>query len=202
MATPFEVIMQNTLKDDVEQLQKSGTLDLSENPAARDYLAGKMKIATGAEVVSFGPTRELSADEHAIYKLGAEIYARDAHCATCHQPDGKGVANIYPPLEKSNWLGDDNRLIKIALKGLWGPIEVNGQSFDPSKGVPPMTGFGPLLNDQELAAVLSYVRTSFGNRGRFITPQQVKAVRTETADRINFFDAQELLDAHPLEQTR
>jgi mono/diheme cytochrome c family protein len=49
------------------------------------------------------------------------------------------------------------------LKGLWGPIEVNGQLFDPGKGVPPMMGFGGMLNDNELAAVLTYVRQSFGN---------------------------------------
>jgi hypothetical protein len=101
-------------------------------------------------------------------------------------------------LAKSDWIDNDERLIKIALKGLWGPIEVNGQHFDPSKGVPPMMGFGGLLNDEELAAVLSYVRQSFGNNGPFITPDQVQQIRATTADRVNFYMTDEILREHPL----
>ena len=102
-----------------------------------------------------------------------------------------------PPLAKSEWIGDDERLIKIALKGLWGPIEVNGVKFDPTKGVPPMMGFAGLLNDEELAAVLSYVRQSFGNDGEFITPDAVKKVREATKDRVNFYMVEEILKEHP-----
>ena len=90
------------------------------------------------------------------------------------------------------------RFIKIALKGLWGPIEVNGVQYDPSKGVPPMTGFGGLLNDNEMAAVLSYVRLSFGNNGAMITSEQVRKVREATKDRMNFYTVEEILKEHPL----
>ena len=84
------------------------------------------------------------------------------------------------------------------LKGLWGPITVSGQSFDPAKGVPPMMGFGGMLNDQEAAAVLSFVRLSFGNSGKVITPAQVAKVRAATKDRVNFYTAEEILKEHPL----
>ncbi len=200
MAKVFGGIMEHTLKDDVEALRSTGVLDLADNPGARDFLSGRLKIdlAEGGAGGRVGPTRELSDAEMKVYRLGAEVYARDAHCATCHQADGKGVPNIYPPLVESDWIDDDERLIKIALKGLWGPIEVNGQKFDPSKGVPPMMGFAGMCTDEEIAAVLSYVRTSFGNRGAFITAAQVAAVRKETEGRANFYMVDELLKEHPL----
>ncbi|MEY4273043.1 MAG: hypothetical protein RL250_1909, partial [Verrucomicrobiota bacterium] len=79
-----------------------------------------------------------------------------------------------------------------------GQIDVNGQHFDPTKGVPPMMGFGGLLNDDEAAAVLSYVRLSFGNNGKLVSPATVKKVREATKDRVNFYMADELLTEHPL----
>ena len=84
------------------------------------------------------------------------------------------------------------------LKGLWGPITVNQQAFDPSKGVPPMMGFGGMPPDAEVAAVLSYVRLSFGNNGKLITAAQVAKVRAATKDRVNFYTAEEILKEHPL----
>ena len=72
----------------------------------------------------------------------------------------------YPTRAKSEWIKEDERLIKIVLKGLWGPME----KFDPSKGVPPMPGFGGFLNDEEVAGVISYVRPSFGNDLPLVTP--------------------------------
>ncbi len=194
-------ILEHTLKDDIAALQAAGQLDLADNPNAAGYLAGTFKIedaAPSAEDAAYGPTRKLSDAEQKTYALGKQVFTRDAHCATCHQPNGQGIPNIYPTLAKSDWIENDERLIKIALKGLWGPIEVNGQHFDPSKGVPPMMGFGGLLNDEELAAVLSYVRQSFGNNGPFITPNQVKQVRAATAERVNFYMTDEILKEHPL----
>jgi len=189
-----------TLKDDVEALKAAGQLNLDGNQAAADYFAGKLKI--GEPVPEAGtnskPARKLTAAEEKVFMLGREIYFRDAHCATCHQSDGKGIQNIYPPLAKSNWIDDDERITKILLKGLWGPITVSKQSFDPTKGVPPMMGFGGLLNDEEAAAVLSYVRLSFGNNGKLVSPDTVKKVREATQERINFYTTEEILKEHPL----
>jgi mono/diheme cytochrome c family protein len=147
-----------------------------------------------------GPTRTLTKDEQRIYELGREVFYREAHCATCHQADGKGLAPMYPPLAGSNWLdGDDERLVKIALKGMWGKVEVNGKVYDPATGgVPPMIGFAALLKDDELAAVLSFVKQSFGNNGDFVSPELVKRVREATKERSNFYMADELLKEHPL----
>ena len=187
-----------TLKDDVAALQAASGLNLADNPAAAEYLAGKSKIGQPSAETGPKPVRKLTAAEEKVFQLGREVYFRDAHCATCHQADGKGIANVYPPLLRSDWLADDERAIKIVLKGLWGPITVSGQSFDPAKGVPPMMGFGGMLNDQEAAAVLSFVRLSFGNSGKVITPAQVAKVRAATKDRVNFYTAEEILKEHPL----
>ena len=102
---------------------------------------------------------------------------------------------------RSDWLDDDTRAIKLVLKGLWGPITVNGQAFDPSKGVPPMPGFGGMLNDAEVAAALSFVRLSYGNSGKLISPAQVAKVRAATQERTNFYMTDELLKEHPLKAT-
>ena len=199
MAPVTGAILKHTLADDVDALKKAG-VTFTDNAAATDYLAGTYKFAPAPiaeDEKSFGPTRKLMPEEEKTYALGKQVFNRDAHCGTCHQPNGEGVANIYPPLAKSEWLENDERLIKIALKGLWGNIEVAGKQFDTTKGVPPMTPFGGILTDEEIAAVLSYARQSFGNDGDFITPAAVQKVREATKDRVNFYMVEEILKEHP-----
>lgn len=127
---------------------------------------------------------------------GAEIYEREGHCATCHQPDGKGLPDVgFPPLADTKWaLGDPDRLIKLTLNGLFGPIEVLGKDYP---GVVPMTPFGGLLKDDELAAVLTYVRNAFGNKASPIKPNQIKKVRESIIDRPGMYTPAELLKEHP-----
>jgi len=202
MGPVTDAILTHTLADDIEALRNDGKLDLTDNQRAADYLAGNLKIAE--EIVAeedkvWGPTRKLSKEQQEIYALGKEVYHRDAHCATCHQGHGDGLPKIYPPLANSEWLSDDERFVKIVLKGLWGPIEVAGKTYDPSQGVPPMMGFAPLLDDEEVAAVINYVRQSWGNDLDFIEPETVTRVREETKDRINFYMVDEILKEHPLE---
>lgn len=125
-------------------------------------------------------------------KLGREVYAREGFCGTCHQPDGKGLPEAgFPPLAGTDWVtGDKERLIKITLKGLAGPIEVNGTTYP---GQVPMTGFEGLLGDQELAAVLSYVRTSFGNDASPVSQSEIKSVREKFLDVNGPLDARTLI---------
>jgi mono/diheme cytochrome c family protein/lysophospholipase L1-like esterase len=136
-----------------------------------------------------------------LYTLGAAVFARDQHCVTCHQATGQGLGVIYPPLDGSPWVkGNQERLIKLALNGLWGPIEVKGRSYDPSRGIPPMTPFRFVLNDDELAGVLTYVRNSWSNKADPVLPATVAKVREETKDRTIFWKPDELLYQYPLEQ--
>ncbi|TLV01120.1 PVC-type heme-binding CxxCH protein [Dyadobacter luticola] len=134
-----------------------------------------------------------------LFNMGKEVYAKEGYCTTCHQPDGKGLsASGFPPLTKNPWIvGSDERLIKLVLKGLLGPIEVNSQKYP---GQVPMTPFGGLLKDEEVAAVLTYVRNSFGNKGPAVLPEKVKQVRLQTESKKDFYSPEQLMKEHPLEK--
>ena len=88
----------------------------------------------------------------------------------------------------------------MTLHGLWGKMTVNGKTYDPARGVPPMTAFRNLLKDEELAAVLTFVRNTWGNKAAPVTLASVKMVREQTIDRTIFWKPDELLAEHPLEE--
>jgi len=83
------------------------------------------------------------------------------------------------------------------MKGLYGPIEVNGTQYP---GQVPMTQYGGMLNDNEMAAVLTYVRNTFGNKAPAITAEKVKEVRAAIKDKSGFYTPEELLKLHPMEK--
>ncbi len=94
-------------------------------------------------------------------------------CALCHQPTGEGVPEKFPPLAGSDFLNSDkNRAIKILLHGRQGEITVNGRKFNNS-----MPSFP--LGDEDIANALTFVYNSFGNSGKEVTPEEVKALRAE-----------------------
>jgi mono/diheme cytochrome c family protein len=123
-----------------------------------------------------------------------EVYNRPAHCSTCHQPDGNGLpAANFPPLAGTRWVNeDDERLIKITLKGMFGPVMVSGKEYNGA-----MTPMEAMLNDEEIAAVLTYVKNSFGNSSGTIQPELVKKVREEMKDKPGMLNPAELLKEHP-----
>jgi hypothetical protein len=88
---------------------------------------------------------------------------------------------VAPPLAESSWVtGEPERLIRIALHGLYGEIEVNGQKWNLAM---PGQGMNPLLDDAKLADVLSYIRNAWGNEAEPIAAAQIAAVRDQTKDR-------------------
>lgn len=142
---------------------------------------------------------QLTGSERDLFIKGKEIYAREGFCSTCHQPDGGGLsASGFPALVGTKWVvGSDERLIKIVLNGIYGPMEVNGNKY---AGQVPMTPFQGMLNDEEIAAVLTFVRNSFGNQAPAISADKVKAVREATKDKTGFYSPEELLKEHPMEK--
>lgn len=95
-------------------------------------------------------------------------------CLICHQMNGMGVPGTYPPLAKSDFLmSDRERSIRILCEGLNGEITVNNKKFNGY--MPPVT-----LKDDQVAAVLSYVRNSWGNEDAVVTEAEVKAARAKT----------------------
>ncbi len=141
---------------------------------------------------------DLKGAEKDLFAKGEEIYNREGFCATCHQADGKGLsASQFPPLAESPWVtGSEERLIKITLKGMMGPIEVLGKTYP---GQVPMTPFGGMLNDTEIASVLTFVRNAFGNKATAISPDKVKKIRADIKDKEGFYLPSELLKEHPME---
>jgi mono/diheme cytochrome c family protein len=136
-----------------------------------------------------------------LFVKGREIYSREGFCGTCHQPDGKGLpASGFPPLSNTDWVEwNQDRLIKLVLKGLHGPIEVQGKNYP---GQVPMTAFEGLLNDEEVAAVITYVRNSFGNNSSPVSPARVKEIRQASKNKTGFYSPQELLKQHPIENKK
>ncbi len=124
---------------------------------------------------------------------GGQLFT--ASCSACHGLDGKGATGgTFPPLAGSPWLlGDGQRAIKITLHGLEGPVNVLGKTFN--LAMPPQ---GAAISDENLAAILTYVRSSWGNAGSAITPAHVKATRAATASRATPWSAEEILKLHPL----
>ena len=121
---------------------------------------------------------------------GSEVYLRDGYCTTCHQKDGNGLPEAqFPPLTGSEWVqGDEDRLIRLVLHGLVGPIEVKGVKYP---GAVPMTPF-KFLKDEEVADVLTFVRNAFGNKAPPVTPQAVQKVRAATQDQKSFYQGADL----------
>ena len=112
-------------------------------------------------------TKSLSKDEQIAQ--GKNVF--ESNCLACHQANGEGVPNAFPPLAKSDFLNaDHNRAINILLHGRSGPITVNGKNFD---SVMPAIA----LNNGQIANVLTYVINSFGNNGGQVTPAQVDKQR-------------------------
>lgn len=108
------------------------------------------------------------------YKKGEVQY--NIYCVGCHQGAGTGTPGVFPPLAGSDWVLAEgpNRIIRIVLHGLSGPVVVNGKNFNNQ-----MPGLGEALDDEKIAQILTYVRGSkaWGNTASIVTPDQVKAVR-------------------------
>ena len=128
--------------------------------------------------------------------LGKTIYERDNFCIACHGKNGEGITNLNPPLFDTEWVtGNKSRLIKLTLKGIHGPIKVGLVEYDKCL---PMPGFEMKLTDIEIAAVLTYIRNSFGNKSSLITAEEVQKVREKYHDKTTFFHSKDLLKMHPI----
>ena len=163
--------------------------------ASMTHLIGEPPAEPAEEEVDV----DLAGADLELYMQGRQIYVRDGYCGTCHGADGQGLtAAGFPPLSGTRWVtGSEERLIKLTLHGLAGPMEVLGREYP---GSVPMTPFRGLLDDEEMAAVLTYVRNSFGNEASVITPEKVQEVREATTGHSGFYSPQELLEEHPMEE--
>lgn len=119
---------------------------------------------------SSGPV-ELTPEQ--IIAQGKRLYAT---CSTCHQPNGQGLAGVYPPLANSEFVnGSDELLVLVVLHGLSGPIEIAGNTYNGA--MPPFGATGYKWNDERISQVLTYIRQEWGNAAEPVTAARVKEVR-------------------------
>lgn len=117
-----------------------------------------------------------------IMAKGKKLYSTPGACITCHQPNGQGLAPAhFPPLAGSDWVtGSEDVLVRVVLNGLSGPIKVGDKDF----GMVPMV---PTIwiswSDDDIAAVLTYVRNEWGNHAPAVTAETVKSIRAQVGTR-------------------
>ncbi|MBA3937389.1 MAG: cytochrome c, partial [Planctomycetes bacterium] len=112
-------------------------------------------------------------------------------CLNCHQADGRGLAGIYPPLAASEWVtGPTRPLARILLHGLGGRITVAGGTYGVQVPLP-MPPMG--LNDRQMADVLTYVRSAFGNQAGAVTADEVATERAASAAHVGAWTAEDLV---------
>jgi mono/diheme cytochrome c family protein len=142
---------------------------------------GEKSAAAGAEsAASAAPAAAPAADPSAAGQPhGAQLFQR---CAVCHQSTGLGVPGSFPPLKGSEWATAANPdiAIRVVLHGLQGQLTVADKQFNSAM---PAYGTGQVMSDAEVAAVLTYVRSSWGNQASAVTPEEVARVRAATSSR-------------------
>jgi mono/diheme cytochrome c family protein/glucose/arabinose dehydrogenase len=133
------------------------------------------------------PVVPLTAEQTTRFETGKTLF--DATCAQCHQPHGLGQEGLAPPLADSEWvLGPDRRLARIALQGVHGTLHVKGRTYELD-----MPAFGSGFTDDQVAAILTYIRRSWEHTAKPVDPETVKEVRAETAKREDAWSEAELL---------
>ncbi|MEM9016822.1 MAG: c-type cytochrome, partial [Verrucomicrobiota bacterium] len=122
-----------------------------------------------------GEVRSLNEREKRQFSRGHSLYA--SLCSSCHAVDGKGIRPLAPPLVDSEWVvGDPDRLARILLHGLEGPIDVRGRRYAPPDILPAMPPVG-MMSDGEIAAVMTYVRRAWGHSAEPVASRDVGRVR-------------------------
>ena len=116
---------------------------------------------TAIALLSFNQTFDLKAS----VKRGKTVY--ETNCMSCHMPEGTGLEGAFPPLAKSKNLADKNRLIKVILKGMKGPLKVNGVEYNGE-----MAGIS--LTNAQAADVANYIRNSWGNKYPAVLPKDIQ----------------------------
>ncbi len=144
-----------------------------------------VEVPPEAVPVPEGTRASREGGEDSALSPGAALYVD--YCAACHGRDGQGVPEVFPPLvDTSTALGDPTALIAITLDGVAGPLDVDGDEYD---------GFMPgqaQLSDQEVAKLLNYIRTSWGNDASTVDECMVRTVRDRTADRTSAWNQNDL----------
>ncbi|WP_020210587.1 PVC-type heme-binding CxxCH protein [Gilvimarinus chinensis] len=136
----------------------------------------------------------LTASGQAFYDAGKALYHGRAACAGCHGAHGKGVPGLGPTFWGSQWLANKEKLAKVLLHGLRGPIWV-GQEYWNTAAVMPGFATREDMSDGDLAAIAVYIRNSWGNSvspDSVFTAEDIANTRSATASRNTPYTEREL----------
>jgi mono/diheme cytochrome c family protein len=128
-----------------------------------------------------------------LYPKGVALYG--SVCQTCHGKDGNGVPSLAPPLNGSEWVtGNKDKLIAIVMYGLTGPVKIAGKVYKAPEinGDMPGIGQNKEYTDDDIAQVLSFIRSSWGNKAEKITATDITNLRSKFKDRQKNFTVDEL----------
>ncbi|MDP3069176.1 MAG: c-type cytochrome [Opitutaceae bacterium] len=169
--------------------QPAGWADLEKNTSTKARLdklkdvivwPGKPGVTVAGAAVPLTPAQQ------ARFHSGRTLFA--AVCAACHQADGRGLDGLAPPLLDSEWvLGSPERSVRIVLHGVRGPITVLGRVHTGD-----MPAFGAALNDEQVSAILTYLRREWGHAASPVDPAAVAAIRSATAGQTDAWSPEEL----------
>ncbi|WDE95527.1 c-type cytochrome [Lentisphaera profundi] len=135
---------------------------------------------------------KLSKADKALFNHGKELFFGHANCFGCHGPDAEGLPNMGPPLVKSEWVnGSQERLIKVMLHGLYGPITVNKKKYNTPMPMPGL-GANPMFKDKDIAGIATYIRNHFGNKSGAISEKTIQKVRMATKKQSTPYPVSEL----------
>jgi mono/diheme cytochrome c family protein len=183
---PPRVVTLPTAPEGFEKLRKSADAKLA---AAAEKLAGQLNWP-GKDGKPLPVRPPLSAKHQALYDLGRKEYM--ALCAACHHPAGYGDAGKGPALIDSAWLDHDERLVRLVLYGLRGPVTVNGEPFN-RDGALEMPGTYKALDDQKIAGILTFVRREWRDGAAPVETAAVARIRAATFGRTDQWTEKELL---------
>ena len=135
-----------------------------------------------------------SASDTARLANGKDLYNGAGSCVVCHMADGKGQSGSVPPLAGSDWLDNSDRTIAIVLRGMAGPVKVNGERY--YSAMPPQL----LFDDEKIADMITYVNHAWGNKGAAVTAPQVAKARKALPEAV--YTPQTLLRAFPFDKKK
>jgi len=166
-------------------LEKNAALFDSVNKGqyADKTFEGWVKESMKGPQLKVNPASLLKGEHLASFERGQKLYYTEAGCFGCHGPDGEGLDGLGPNLVGSDWVvGDQERLIRVLLHGLTGPIKINGKEFQSPAFMPGLVQRSSMTNEK-LADIATFIRANWSNRATQVQPSFVKEVRAKTSDR-------------------
>ena len=164
----------------------------SESGVEEGRVVGAVRSAAGLALATPVAERPLPAELAPQFAAGEAVYSE--YCGTCHGTDGMGLPATAPPLVRSQWaLQDADRLVRLVLDGMSGPVSVDGTTYD----VPEIVGVMPAVRstpftDEQIADALTYVRNAWGNQATAVSADFVGDVRASAPARLETYTAEEL----------